>query len=87
LLLPVRSGAVSREIRNRTPTLCQNDRAGMEVRPELCRAPVRNTTPQAIRVIIIAQNARPMATAAATSITKENLSLIFHLLSKGEAQS
>jgi len=40
---------------------------------ELCRDPVANATPQALRMKIIAQN----ATTAAIGISKENLYLIF----------
>lgn len=67
----------SRKTRSRTPTLCQNDRAGIWVRPELCRAPVRNTKLQAIAEVMTTQNATLMATTVTTGTIKENLSLIF----------
>ena len=86
LLLPARSGMANKQIRASNSTLCQNDRAGMEVRPELCRSPVKNTPPQAITEIMIAQNAMLLATVAASMTTNE-VFLIFSLPFKGEAQS
>ena len=69
-----RSGMIRQRSARRTPTLCQNDRAGVLKR--LCSDPVRKTNPQAIRANIVAQKIAPTAIAAAAAAI-EKILLIF----------
>jgi len=58
----------------RTPTLCQNDRAGVLKR--LCSAPVRKTTDQDTRASIVAQKIMLMVITMTINII-EKILLIF----------